>query len=87
MKKVSYASESVDSILPMAHKRSLTHNVLFSKIANNSYGEDRYRLIGIIENRLFVVVYTKRHEVIRIISARKANLREVKHYENSINED
>lgn len=53
----------------------------------HSYGEDRYRLMGVIEQRLFVVVYTKRHEVIRIISARKANQREVKHYENSINED
>jgi len=43
--------------------------------------------MGIIGQRIFVVVYTKRHEVIRIISARKANQREVKHYENSINED
>lgn len=55
--------------------------------ARHSYGEDRYQLMGIKEQRLFVVVYTKRHKVIRIISARKANQREVKHYENSIKED
>lgn len=48
----------------------------------HSYGEDRYQLIGRIEKRLFVVVYTTRHDVIRIISARKANARETKRYEN-----
>lgn len=52
-----------------------------------SYGEDRYLLIGKIERRLFVVVYTPRRDVIRIISARKANKKEVSHYENSTHED
>jgi len=47
-----------------------------------SYGEDRFRLIGKIEGRLFVVVYTPRQGVMRIISARKANLREHRRYEN-----
>ncbi len=49
----------------------------------HSYGEDRYQLMGMIEQRLFVVVYTQRHGAIRIISARKANRREIEHYENS----
>jgi uncharacterized DUF497 family protein len=52
-----------------------------------SYGEDRYELIGRIENRLFVLIYTPRHGGIRIISARKANLREVKRYENRSHEN
>ena len=47
------------------------------------YGEERYQLMGLIEQRLFVVVYTPRHGAMRIISARKANPREVTHYENS----
>lgn len=51
------------------------------------YGEPRFRLIGIIESRLFVVVYTPRQNVIRIISARKANSREVRQYETRTNED
>lgn len=38
--------------------------------------------MGKIEQRLFVV-YTSRHGTIRIISARKANQRELKHYETS----
>ena len=53
----------------------------------HSYGEDRYQLMGKIEQRLFVVIYTPRHEAMRIISARKANQREIKHYENSTRND
>ena len=49
----------------------------------HSYGEERYQLIGMIEKRLFIVIYTPRHAVMRIVSARKANQREVKYYENS----
>ena len=52
-----------------------------------SYGEDGYELIGRIEERLYVLIYTPRHEEIRIISARKANRREVKRYENRSNDD
>lgn len=53
----------------------------------HSYGEDRYQLIGRIDERLFVLVYTPRHNAIRIISARKANTREVKRYENRSHDD
>ncbi len=53
----------------------------------HSYGEDRYQLMGQIEQRLFLVVYTQRQHVTRIISARKANQREVKNYENNTHED
>ena len=52
-----------------------------------SYGEQRYQLMGMIEQRLFVVVFTPRHDAMRIISARKANQREVKHYEDSTRDD
>ena len=44
------------------------------------YGEDRYRLLGAIEGRVFVVIYTIRGSAIRIISARKANAREIREY-------
>lgn len=53
------------------------------------YGEVRRRILGKIENRVFVVVYTLRADRIRIISARKvnisarkANVREVRRYGN-----
>jgi uncharacterized DUF497 family protein len=47
------------------------------------YGETRYQLLGSIEGRVFFVAYTLRGQTIRIISARKANRREVHAYENA----
>ena len=46
------------------------------------YGEPRYRLLGMIDQRAYVVVYTMRNSTIRIISARKANAKEIHHYEH-----
>ena len=51
------------------------------------YGEVRYQMIGRIDGRLFVLVYTPRRDVVRIISARKANSREVKRYEDRSHKD
>ena len=51
------------------------------------YGEDRYRLLGAVEGRVYVVVYTMRGPAVRIISARKANRREVREYEQNKVED
>ena len=50
-------------------------------------GEDRYRLLGAIEGRVFVVIYTMRGSAIRIISARKANGKEVREYEQDTRQD
>ena len=47
------------------------------------YGEDRYRLLGMIDGRAYTVVYTVRGSAIRIISARKANPKEVAYYEHN----
>ena len=51
------------------------------------YGEDRYRLLGRIEGRVFVLIYTIRGSAIRIISARKANRKEVRDYEQNARQD
>ena len=51
------------------------------------YGEDRYRLLGAIEGRLFVVIFTMRGSAMRIISARKANGREGREYEQNTRQD
>ena len=45
------------------------------------YGAARRFTLGRIEERVFVVVYTVRAGVIRLISARKANGRETRRYE------
>jgi len=45
-----------------------------------SYGEPRFIALGMIDGRLYVLVYTRRDAVTRVISLRKANSREVKRY-------
>lgn len=44
------------------------------------YGEERRLVVGTVEDRLWVVVYTRRADAIRLISARKADEREQKRY-------
>ena len=44
------------------------------------YGEERRLVVGAVEDRVWVVVYTRRADAIRLISARKANEREQKRY-------
>ena len=51
------------------------------------YGEARYRLIGMIDGRAYVIVYTVRGSAVRIISARKANPKEVADYEHNAHRD
>ena len=45
------------------------------------YGEERRITLGVIDDRLHVVTYTFRQDSIRLISARKANVRERRRYE------
>ncbi|MES2264731.1 MAG: BrnT family toxin [Pseudomonadota bacterium] len=46
----------------------------------NNYGEERMCAIAYIGDRLHYIVYVDREEVRRIISLRKANMREVNRY-------
>jgi len=47
------------------------------------YGEDRVIAIGRIGPRMHVLIFTARRELIRIISLRRANDREIKKYEKN----
>jgi len=47
------------------------------------YGESRRLTMGEIDGRLHVVAYTMRGDVVRLISARKANEREKKRYSSA----
>jgi uncharacterized protein len=51
-----------------------------------NYGEARFIVLGQIENRTMVVVFTARAKKIRIISMRKANNREQEKYNKAIND-
>jgi uncharacterized DUF497 family protein len=44
------------------------------------YGKERFRLYGRVAGHLFVIAYTRRDTVTRIISARTANARERDRY-------
>ncbi len=48
------------------------------------YGEVREIGFALIERRLYLVVFVQRSAVMRIISLRKANSREVKLYDETI---
>ena len=52
--------------------------------AEHSNDEDRYVAIGMVGNVLFVV-FTERKDVVRIISARKANSLERSYYYDNLN--
>lgn len=45
-----------------------------------NYGETRYITVGFLDDAMVVLVWTPRNDCYRIISMRKANERERKHY-------
>ena len=47
----------------------------------HAYGEERLQALGWIDGRLHMLVFTMRGDVLRAISLRKANPREVKRYD------
>jgi uncharacterized DUF497 family protein len=55
---------------------------LYSVDDRHEYGETRIVAIGYLENRLHVLCFAETEKGIRVISFRKANPREVKHYES-----
>lgn len=48
------------------------------------YGEHRRLTLGRVEGRLYVIAYTPRGRMIRLISARKANARERRQYDETL---
>ena len=67
-------------------KTFLTVLELLLLTKEKDYGEIRKISIGKIDSHICVVVYTEREDVIRIISARKANQRERRRFYEFINE-
>ena len=60
---------------------------IVSPDTRRDYGEDRYKLIGAIDGRVYVVVYTVRDPAVRIISARKAGRKEVAEHGHETHQD
>jgi len=53
---------------------------LIAPDARRDYGELRFSAFGLIEDRLFNLVFTPRAGQVRVISLRRANRREVRDY-------
>jgi uncharacterized protein len=69
---------------------SLAHDfewatALIKEDLRKDYGERRFLLLGHIHGRLHAMVFTPRKDKAHVISLRKANAREVKHYEQTQN--
>lgn len=64
----------------MAARLFLAPDFIVVDASRQSDGEARLKGLGLLEGRLFTVVFTKRGEVFRLISARPSNAKEIKHY-------
>lgn len=60
--------------------RVFTDDALIIEDDREGYDEDRYILLGLLYERIVVIAFTVRDDVIRIISMRKANKREQRSY-------
>jgi uncharacterized protein len=64
-----------------AYATQVFDDVIATRIDDRfDYGETRWRVLGRVEGRFLVVVYTMRGSLCRIISARQAHLKEVKQW-------
>ena len=53
---------------------------VFAIDARHNYGEIRHRALGLLDGRVHALVFVETQNGIRVISFRKANDRETKHY-------
>ena len=56
-------------------------SALIAQDLRKDYGERRFLALGLIEGRLYMLVFTPRKDKVHVISLRKANAREVRRYE------
>jgi len=61
-------------------------SALFTEDARRDYGEIRIRAFGFLDSRLHALVFVEMPHGIRVISFRKANAREVRHYHEKTSE-
>ena len=52
--------------------------------ARQDYGEERFVALGMIDGRIYMVAFTWRGEICRLISARKANAREIRRHHRQV---
>ena len=52
-------------------------------IPSDRHGEERNAAVGFIRGKVYVLVHTKRDDLLRVISLRRANKREIARYEKA----
>ena len=57
--------------------------VMIERDLRRDYGEERFRLTGVLDKRLHVMIVAPRGDAMRIISLRRANAREVRRHEQA----
>ena len=62
------------------------NSVLTNEDDRNNYSERRFIAVGLLDNKVCVLIYTTRNSVLRIISFRYANKRERRKYEQARND-
>jgi uncharacterized DUF497 family protein len=60
-------------------------SALIQEDTRKDYGERRFMVLGLIQDRLHGMVFTAREDKVHVISLRKANNREIKQYEQTKN--
>lgn len=56
---------------------------LIKEDGREDYGERRYQALGLLEDKVVMLVFTRRKKTLRAISLRPANARERKGYEEA----
>lgn len=56
-------------------------NRVYIDVSRAADREVRLKAIGMIGGRLFTVVYTRRNETTRVISARRSSIQEIRRYD------
>jgi uncharacterized DUF497 family protein len=76
------ASNLVKHGVPLAYATRVFLDAAVIDLDASRLGDAEFRrkAIGVIEGRVYTVVYTERSSVIRIISARRCNAKEAKYY-------
>ena len=62
-------------------------NALYAIDERRDYGETRFVALGLIGDRVHVLCFVETDDGIRVISLRKANKREIKHYDQASQSD
>jgi uncharacterized DUF497 family protein len=60
--------------------RAFTEDAFVVVDDREDYDEDRYILLGLMRERIVVITFTVRNDIVRIVSMRRANKREQKDY-------